>query len=153
MILVDANLLIYACIEEFPQHKAAKSWLDGRLNSTDRVGMPWASLLAFVRIASNPRFFEKPLPIKDAWRQVQGWLDLDTVWIPEPTERHREVLGEVLEHVGNNANLVPDAHLAALAIEHKLTLCSADQGFARFADLSWENPLKPPVKEDTTSST
>ncbi len=78
MILVDANLLIYAFIEEFPQHRAAKSWLDGQLNGPDRVGMPWAALLAFVRIASNPRFFEEPQTIQSAWRQVENWLDVET---------------------------------------------------------------------------
>ncbi len=146
MILVDANLLIYSFIEDFPQHRAAKSWLDSHLNGTEAVGMPWAALLAFVRIVSNPRFFEKPRTIQDAWRQVEAWLDVGTVWIPEPTASHRRIVGELLKHAGNDPNRVPDAHLAALAMEHELTLYSSDKGFARFArftDLSWENPLKP----------
>lgn len=82
MILVDANLLIYAFIEEFPQHQSSKSWLDGQLNGPGKVGLPWAALLAFVRISSNPRFFKKPQTILDAWQQVGGWLDVESVWIP-----------------------------------------------------------------------
>ncbi len=144
MILVDANLLIYAFIEEFPQHTAAKSWLDGRLNGPDKVGLPWAALLAFVRISSNPRFFEEPQTIQDAWRQVESWLDVESVWIPEPTERHRELLTGLLQQVGRDPNKVPDAHLAALAIEHGLSLHSSDRGFAGFSDLSWVNPLERP---------
>ncbi len=141
MILVDANLLIYAFIEEFPQHAATKSWLDSQLNGSDRVGLPWAALLAFVRISSNPRFFERPQTIQDSWRQVEDWLDIESVWIPEPTERHREHLARLLAKVGSNPNRVPDAHLAALAIEHELTLYSSDRGFARYSGLSWVDPL------------
>jgi toxin-antitoxin system PIN domain toxin len=143
MILVDANLLIYASIGEFPQHRAAKDWLDGQLNGSDRVGMPWSALLAFVRIVANPRFFKEPETILTAWRQVEGWLDIENVWIPEPTQRHRMVLTELLKQAGGNPNQVPDAHLAALAIEHDLTLYSGDRGFARYSALRWVNPLQP----------
>lgn len=101
-----------------------------RLIGPNRVGLPWGSLLAFVRISSNRRIFERPSPILSSWRQVEEWLALERVWIPEPTPGHREILGELLGHVGDDANLVPDAHLAALAIEHELTLFSADRGFA-----------------------
>lgn len=119
----------------------AKSWLDEQLNGMGRVGLPWPSLLAFVRLVSNPRVFERPESITSAWGQVEQWLALESVWIPLPTDRHQETLGAVLRHTGERSNLVPDAHLAALAIEHGLTLCSTDGDFARFPGLRWENPL------------
>ncbi len=142
MILVDANLLLYAHIRGFPEHEAARSWLDGRLNDGPRVGLPWPSLLAFVRIASNPRIFEKPLSVGRAWEQVTSWLALEPVWIPLPTIKHDQVLGKLLGGATFGANLVPDAHLAALAIEHGLTLCSTDGDFARSSGLAWSNPLR-----------
>ena len=141
MILIDANLLIYAHVSSFPQHERARAWLDGRFNGVAPVGLPWQSLLAFLRITTNPRVFERPEPMADAWRQVRAWLDGDRVWIPQPTDRHDEILGDMLEAPGVQANLVQDAHLAALAIEHGLILCSTDADFARFPDLRWENPL------------
>ena len=107
-----------------------------------RVGLPWASLLAFLRLVTNPRVFEHPEPMVEAWAQVKAWLDCETAWVPEPTQRHREVLDRVLSLPGLHGNLVPDAHLAALAIEHGLTLCSTDGDFARFPGLAWHNPLK-----------
>lgn len=142
MILVDANLLVYARVRAFEQHEAARSWLDERLNGVPGVGLPWPSLLTFVRLVSNARVFERPMPVADAWRQVEEWLDRPAVWSPAPTEHHREVISRLMPAVGNRPNLVPDAHLAALAIEHGVTLCSADADFARFAELRWENPLE-----------
>ena len=141
MILVDANLLIYAHITAFGQHKVARDWLDLQLNGVSRVGLPWASVLAFLRIVTNPRIFERPEPVAEAWGQVMAWLDCDTAWIPEPTEHHLEVLGRLIAVPGVHGNLVPDAHLAALAIEHGVTLCSTDGDFARFSGLRWMNPL------------
>ena len=142
MILLDANLLIYAHVSSFPQHARARSWLDTQLSGGGPVGLPWASLLAFMRIVTNPRVFERPEAVLEAWRQVGAWLDVEAVWIPEPAERHREVLGSLLHVDGMQANLVPDAHLAALAIEHGLVLCSTDGDFARFPGLRWQNPLQ-----------
>ncbi|HSQ79574.1 MAG TPA: TA system VapC family ribonuclease toxin [Casimicrobiaceae bacterium] len=142
MILLDANLLIYSHVASFRQHGPAKAWLDAQLAAGGRVGMPWASLLAFLRIVTNPRVFERPESMADAWRQVQAWLDVDTVWIPDATDRHRVVVGSLLESTVTRANLVPDAHLAAIAIEHGLVLCSTDGDFARFPGLRWENPLR-----------
>lgn len=141
MILVDANLLIYSHVSSFRHHVGAREWLDAQLNGGSPVGLPWHSLLAFLRIVTNPRIFEHPESMTDAWEQVQSWLDCEVVWIPEPTERHREVLGALLSATGMQANLVPDAHLASLAIEHGLELCSTDGDFARFANVRWKNPL------------
>jgi toxin-antitoxin system PIN domain toxin len=142
VILVDANVLVYAHVAGFTQHERARAWLDEQLNGRTRVGLPWPSLLGFLRLVTNPRIFERPESATDAWAQVTDWLDHDNVWIPAPTERHREVLGDLLAAGGVQANLVPDAHLAALAIEHGLTLASTDGDFGRFADLRWLNPLR-----------
>lgn len=141
MILVDANLLVYAHVDTFSEHAAARDWLDRVLNGPSQVGLPWESLLAFLRLVTNPRIFERPERTPDAWRQVEAWLGADTVWIPQPTERHAEILAGLLAAPGVQANLVPDAHLAALAIGHGLELCSTDGDFARFPELRWENPL------------
>ncbi len=141
MILVDANLLVYAHVRAFAQHERSREWLDERLNGAAPVGLPWQSLVAFLRLTTNPRVFAEPEPASEAWRQVAAWLDCDRVWIPQPSERHREILGALVAAPGIQANLVHDAHLAALAIEHGLILCSSDGDFARFADLRWENPL------------
>ncbi len=141
MILVDVNILVYAHISAAQQHAAAREWLDRQVNGSSRVGLPWASLLGFLRLTTNPRVLERPLQMANAWEQVVAWLACETVWIPSPTERHADVLAELLAQPGVHGNLVSDAHLAALAIEHGLTLCSADGDFARFSSLRWINPL------------
>jgi uncharacterized protein len=141
VILIDANLLVYAHVRSFPQHARAHEWLDSQLSRSAPVGLPWPSLLGFLRLVTNPRVFQEPAAMGDAWRQVRAWLGVEVAWIPQPTERHGEVLGALLAATGAQGNLVPDAHLAALAIEHGLLLCSADGDFARFPDLRWLNPL------------
>jgi uncharacterized protein len=141
LILVDANLLIYAVNTAVPQHVAARAWLDARLSGSTRVGLPWASLLAFLRLVTNPRVFQRPLGMANAWEQVAAWLGSGPAWIPAPTERHAEILARLLGAPGMHGNLVPDAHLAALAMEHGLELHSTDGDFARFNGLKWCNPL------------
>lgn len=140
MILVDANLLIYAHVRDFAEHAAAREWLDEQINSQARVGFAWSSLLAFMRITSNPRIFERPLGIEKAWAQVQSWLSAPASWTPTPGAKHADVLASLISDI-TRPNLVPDAHLAALAIEHGLTLCTTDGDFARFDGLCRENPL------------
>jgi len=142
VILVDANVLVYAHVSSVPQHEHARDWLDQQLNGSAPVGLPWASVLAFLRLVTNPRVFEHPEPITDAWRQVVAWLACEVAWVPQPGERHVELLGPLLAIPGAHANLVPDAHLAALAMEHGLVLCSTDGDFARFPGLRWLNPLR-----------
>jgi uncharacterized protein len=141
VILVDVNILVYASNAEADRHAESRSWLDAQLSGAAPVGLPWVCLLGFLRIATNARAFRSPLPIASAWQQVTRWLSAETAWTPAPTERHAGVLGELLAQPGVQGNLVPDAHLAALAIEHGLTLCSTDGDFARFSRLSWRNPL------------
>jgi uncharacterized protein len=143
VILVDVNILIYATDGRSPQHPVARDWLDGLLSGPIRLGMPWISLLGFLRLSTNPRIMPRPLSIAAAWQQATAWLACEPVWIPQPTERHSDVFGELLALPGVHGNLVTDAHLAALAIEHGLTLCSTDGDFARFPGLSWRNPLAP----------
>ena len=141
MILVDTNLLVYAYVGATPQHDDAKSWLDEQFNESARVGLPWQSLLGFLRITTNRRVFDKPANVKEAWQQIESWLGNDNVWIPGPGEGYQVILGRMLQFAGSGANLIPDAGLAALAIEHGLTLCSSDGDFGRFAGLKWNNPL------------
>lgn len=140
MILVDANLLLYAVIPDYAQHERSRAWLEQQFNATE-VGLPWPCLLAFLRISTNARIFGQPLTIEEAWGQVREWLDLPRVWIPHPTSRHAETLAGLLLPAQVSGKLVSDAHLAALAIEHDLRLCSADKDFACFSGLDWENPL------------
>jgi toxin-antitoxin system PIN domain toxin len=143
MMIVDANLLLYAKHASFPEHERSRAWLDDRLNGGDRVGLPWESLLAFLRLSTNSRLFPRALSIGVAWAQVQEWLALPSTWVPVATEAHEEILGALLAPGGITPKLVMDAHLAALALEHGLVLCSADGDFGRFTGLRWENPIAP----------
>jgi len=141
VILVDANLLIYAATE-CREQASAKAWLDAQLSSGARVGLPWASLTTFLRIVTNARIYGTgAAQTQVAWNVVRGWLDCGNVWIPQPTSRHAEVLGELLKAGRVAGDLVQDADLAALAIEHGLTIYSSDSDFARFGGVKWVNPL------------
>jgi uncharacterized protein len=141
VILVDANLLLYAANREAAEHERAAGWLEDQLNGEAGVGIPWESLVAFVRLVTNARVVPRPLAPDQAWRFVEEWLAVPVVWIPTPTERHAEILGALITKYRPVAKLAPDAHLAALAIEHGLDVCSADSDFARFGELRWINPL------------
>ena len=142
MILIDANLLVYAHVSSLPQHAAAVSWLDAQLKANAIVGMPWQSLLSFARLVTNPRIFEHPLSIQSAWKQVENWLDCPVVRTPVPGDRYREILGNLMRTSVDRANLIPDAQLAALAIENGFILYSTDRDFARFPGLQWQDPLE-----------
>lgn len=139
MILVDANLIIYASTPTLPEYDQALGWFEDQLNGNVRIGLPWLSLFAFLRIAANPKLFPSA-SLEDSWHTVEGLLAVPNTWIPEPTEAHPALLAGFLH--GQSPRLVNDAHLAALAIEHGLTLCSTDGDFARFDGLRWENPLR-----------
>lgn len=143
MILLDINLLVYAYAPRSPHHKTARVWLEGVLRRPARVGLPWPSLLGFVRLMGNPHIVQQPAPPQRSWTRVQRWLALPHTWIPLPTDRHQEILAGLLEGE-SRPDLINDAHLAALAIEHGLTLCTADKDFARFEGVRWENPLRKP---------
>jgi hypothetical protein len=142
VILLDANLLIYAYDTDSPHHGRARAWLDQTLQGVGSVGFPWESITAFLRVVTNPRIYQSPSTTAAAWRQINDWTAGEPSWIPAVTDRHSEIFGELLALPGIRGNHVHDAHLAALAIEHGLTLCSADAGFARFPALRWMNPLR-----------
>jgi hypothetical protein len=144
-MLVDANLLLYATDSSSPDHEIASSWLTKALNGDRRVGIPWQSIGAFLRISTHPRVTRHPLTGARAWSIARHWLSADPVWIPPATERTARTFGQLSESVSITANLVPDAQLAALAIEYGLTIYSADSDFARFPGLSWVNPLRSAV--------
>lgn len=139
-MLVDANILLYAVDATSRSHDSARRWLSDQLNAPRRTGLPWPSLLAFVRISTHPRASDHPLEPGDAWAIVEDWLRPASSWIPDPTDRHAEVLGGLLRETGVRGRLVPDAHLAALAVEHGLRVASADSDFARFPGVDWHDP-------------
>jgi len=142
-MLVDANLLLYAIDSGSPFNERAADWLEDVLNGDRRVGLPWQTIGAFLRISTHPRVATNPLSSADAWGFVTDWLASDAVWIPPATERTAAVYGRLVAELGITGNLVTDAQLAALAIEHGLVVCSADTDFARFPGLRWDNPLRP----------
>jgi len=143
MIIVDVNLLVYAVNEDAPDHRKAKSWLEGVVCGTETVGLPWIVLLAFLRLTTRPGLFQKPLRVETAFDVVDGWLQQPSVTVPEPTTRHLRTLRDLVLPLGTGGNLTSDAHLAALAIEHGAEVCSTDADFARFGQLRWRNPLFP----------
>ncbi len=140
-MLIDANVLLYAVDEQSRAHAAARNWLEAALNGSRRVGLPWQSLLAFVRIVTHPRALPVPLLPAEAWSFVADWLDAPAAWVPNPGRGYRDILGRLVVDLDLRGNLVNDAALAALAIEHGLALVSADSDFARFRELTWLNPL------------
>ena len=142
MILVDANLLLYAEDQLNPRHDAARQWWDAQLSGTAPVCLCWTVLCAFIRIGTNSRIFEYPLSIDQSVSRVQSWRDQPCTRLIHPTERHWAVLQQLLVDGQAAANLVSDAHLAALAIEHNCELVSTDADFARFPKLKWRNPIK-----------
>ena len=141
MKLVDANLLLYAVDESSPHHAVAKPWLEEQLSGSETFAFVWAVLLAFVRLATNPRVFDAPLTVAEALDLADSWLDRPNVTIVHPTDRHSRLLRELLMPLGTAGNLTSDAHLAALSIEHGAELCSGDSDFARFPRVRWLNPL------------
>jgi toxin-antitoxin system PIN domain toxin len=134
VILVDVNLLVDATMTSAAAHHVARSWLQERLVETARVGLPWASITGFIRVVGQPRAWERPLPVEGAVSVVRSWLSRPCAWIPEPGPRHLDLLDALLQSQPS-VRLVTDAHLAAVAIEHGLELCSRDRDFARWSDL------------------
>jgi len=143
-MLVDANILLYAVDEDSPFHAAARNWIEEALNGPRRVGIPWQSLTAFMRISTNPRAMTSPLAPAEAWEMVENWLDAPNAWVPQPGRGHREILGRLIRELHLGANLISDAALAALCIEHGLSIVSADSDFGRFTEVEWFNPAAPP---------
>ena len=141
MIILDANLLIYAVNADAPLNPKARSWVELALSGRETVGLPWNVLLAFLRLTTRPGLFRHPLPVDKAFDLLASWLDQPSATIVHPGPRHLTVLRDLLAPLGTGGNLTSDAHLAALAIEHGAVLCSSDTDFARFKGLKWRNPL------------
>ena len=144
-MIVDTNVLLYAVDTGSPFHEPSRQWLEDAINGESRVGLPWVSLNAFLRISTHPRASADPLSAAEAWEFVWEWLEAEATWIPEPTFRHADVYRRLTIDGQLNGNLMTDAHVAALAIEHGVAVCSADSDFARFADVRWINPLHTPT--------
>jgi hypothetical protein len=142
MILVDANVLLYAYDAASQRHEAAKAWWEERLSGPDPVRLAWSTIVAFLRIGTHHRVFERPLAMDEACDHVVSWLARPMLGVLEPGPRHWDILRRLLVSAQAAGNLVTDAHLAALAIEHGAELRSTDVDFARFEGLSWEDPLK-----------
>lgn len=141
MILVDANLLLYAYDTASPHHEKARGWFE-QVMAEEEVGLALTTLLAFVRIASSPAVFERPLPVDEAVALVQEWLAVPTVSLVEPTHRHWPRLAQVASEGQARGPLVMDAHLATLAMEHGAVLQSTDRDFRRFDGLRWRDPIR-----------
>lgn len=135
MVVVDANVLLYATDETSVPHERSLVWLDRSLAGAEAVGFAWVALLAFIRIASSPSVFPNPMSADQAAAQVEAWLDAPAAVALEPTTRHAHVLRGLLAEAGAGGNLTTDAHLAALAIEHGAELISYDRDFGRFPGL------------------
>lgn len=141
MILSDVNLLLYAYDSTSAHHERAKTWLEERLSGVEAFGFAWATLLAFLRLASSARVFESPFRVEESLHIVDAWLAAPCATVLHPGPRHALLLRQLLEPLGAAGNLTTDAHLAALALEHDAELCSADADFSRFPGLRWSNPL------------
>lgn len=141
MILVDANLLLYAYHPRAEQHEKSRAWLEKALSGPEFVRFAWLTLWAFLRISTSPRVFERPLSPSEAEAAISSWLALPAVGILEPGERHWDILRDLVRDGQTTGPLVMDAVLAAIALEHGATLCTTDRDFSRFSRLRWTNPL------------
>lgn len=140
MFVVDANVLLYAVNADLPHHAEAREWLDGALAGSETVAFSWVALLAFLRLSTSARVFTNPLPPEQALEVVESWLAQPAAATVDPVPGHVDILRRLLGQVGTSANHVTDAHLAALAIQHRATLVSFDADFARYGGLRWRRP-------------
>jgi toxin-antitoxin system PIN domain toxin len=142
VILLDANLLIYAYDSEAKEHSRARSWLERKFSNGEGVGLSWITILAFLRIVTSRRYESDPMSTEEAALAVTGWIALRNVVLVSPTERHWLILSDLLPKSQVRGPLIMDAHLAALAIEHGAALCTNDRDFLRFPGLKVEFPLQ-----------
>lgn len=142
-MLLDANLLLLAVDRANPWQPAASRWLESVLNGDQRVGLPWQTIGGFTRIVTHPRIAREPLEPEAAWAHVEAWLAQPVVWIPPATERTAAVLARLLARTPVAGDLLPDAQLGALAVEHGLVVQTTDGDFSRFPEVRWHNPLRP----------
>lgn len=142
VLIPDVNILVYAHNSRAREHAQAREWWEKTLAGRRPIGIPWVTILGFIRIMTNRRVVENPMYVKDAIRRVRAWLDHPHVQILAPSDGHAEIVFDLLLHLGTAGDLTTDAHLAALAIEYQAELVSADADFARFPRLRWFNPLR-----------
>jgi len=141
VILIDANLLLYAYDDRSVHHAASRKWLEEGLRGPELVRFAWVTLWAFLRIGTNPRVFSRPLSLSEAQAAVSAWLAQPAADVLEPGDRHWEILGNLMQKGQATGPLVMDAVLAAIALEHGAVLCTTDRDFSRFPGLKWLNPL------------
>ncbi len=141
MLIPDINIMVHAYNLNSPRHARARWWWVDTLNQPRPIGMPWATVLGFIRIMTHRNVLENPMHVEDAIRRVRAWLQHPAVQVLSPGDHHFEILFSLLLHLGTAGNLTTDAHLAALAIEYQAELVSTDTDFARFPGLRWLNPL------------
>jgi toxin-antitoxin system PIN domain toxin len=141
VIVLDVNLLLYAVITGFPQHRATSEWFETTINGPTQIGLTSPAVFGFLRLSTNPRVLESPLAVDTAIGYVQEWLERPSVEFLRPGPRHLEIAFELLRGIGTAGNLTTDVQLAAYAIELDAELCSNDADFGRFARLRWFNPL------------
>ena len=147
MIVPDVNLLVYAYLDSAPQHEISRRWWESLVNGEEAVGIPWAVAIGFVRIMANPRAVENPVPPLQTIEAVREWFSYGHVRPLTPGTRHLYYLREILAATGSAtsqaaANLVPDAHIAALALEHDAEVHTNDADFDRFPGVKWRYPLR-----------
>ncbi|GDY21220.1 ribonuclease VapC [Verrucomicrobiota bacterium] len=141
MIVPDINLLLYAYDADSPFHAKATAWWQGCLSGGEPVGLPPVVLFGFLRISTSARVFKNPMTPAEAAQHIRSWLVQPVAQILEPRSDHIEPVLNSLEKLGTAGNLVTDAQIAALAIEHGATLHTNDTDFMRFTGLRWFNPL------------
>ena len=147
-MMLDANILLYATDSSSPRFDQSWAIVSSLINGSRRVAIPSRRIGASVLVGTTPRIYLHPSTGAEAWARVEGWLARDVTWIPPATEATARVYGEIARRTPVTGNLVPDAMLAALAIEHGLELWSADTDFARFPGLRWRNPLDDDMSGD-----
>ncbi len=140
MKLLDANILLYAYNSDSPHHEVCRKWLEGAFSDPEPLGIAWQTVLAFIRIATNPRAMARPLTGEEACAIAARWLQHPNVLVVEATERYWAILSGLIVEAQVNGPLVTDAALAALALEHGAVLCSTDRDFRRFRDLKLVDP-------------
>ena len=141
MIVPDLNLLIYAHNEEAPYHASAKAWWEGLVNGEETVGIPWIVSTGFIRLMTHPRVLVRPMTVTQAIDYVYEWFRSPQVMPLNPGDEFLGYFRQNLIVAGSGPNLVTDAHIAALAMEHQAEVHSNDIDFSRFHGLRWRNPL------------